>query len=430
MTEWERECEAEEFTRAATLYQPLSQTMAARFTSAKETDEPSSTNDQIKDQNCEKTTKVFGGIKRQRLKWQPNRVLCKHFNIPDPYPGSTNTETQKETLQTKLDEITMDCVTANVPKESKDIGNKGNTSLLLTGFQEIASQASSSKDKTNESNNKDSLKPVVNSDIIKLATQDLFKAVFADSSTESESEESDQDEQDKNCEVKTEHHRDNYKEPDKQWKQDETIQATKASNSKNDCDQNQIEYSEVKNMAVNEDLFGPALPSSTLNKLSVLSSKEKTNNEQERKTKSYKKKKKNKVRSYSESSSDDYEKNIKKEKHKKKSKKHSKSKHEHKHSAQKKKSIKVEEKHKKEVSNYLDWNDYEERTLDTVTSRTFYKYNESEYNDGKSRSQQIKEKVNFEGPSVSQSINKDIMNKLKKVQQNKEGRRMCAKDFM
>ena len=39
MTEWEREREMEEFSRAATLYKPLSFTMAARFTSAQFSDD-------------------------------------------------------------------------------------------------------------------------------------------------------------------------------------------------------------------------------------------------------------------------------------------------------------------------------------------------------------------------------------------------------
>lgn len=39
MTEWEKEREKEEFSRAAKLYKPLSTMMASRFTSAKYTDD-------------------------------------------------------------------------------------------------------------------------------------------------------------------------------------------------------------------------------------------------------------------------------------------------------------------------------------------------------------------------------------------------------
>ena len=39
MTEWERQRETEEFTRAANLYRPLSGLMASRFVTAKHNDE-------------------------------------------------------------------------------------------------------------------------------------------------------------------------------------------------------------------------------------------------------------------------------------------------------------------------------------------------------------------------------------------------------
>ena len=31
--------------------------------------------------------KMFGKLTRDVLEWHPDRVLCKRFNIPDPYPG-------------------------------------------------------------------------------------------------------------------------------------------------------------------------------------------------------------------------------------------------------------------------------------------------------------------------------------------------------
>ena len=29
---------------------------------------------------------LFGVLTRQVLEWHPHRVLCKRFNVPDPYP--------------------------------------------------------------------------------------------------------------------------------------------------------------------------------------------------------------------------------------------------------------------------------------------------------------------------------------------------------
>ncbi len=59
MTEWEREHEHEEFTRAAALYRPLSFTMATRFTSAQFSDD-TETIDVPKDQTVRVITLVQG----------------------------------------------------------------------------------------------------------------------------------------------------------------------------------------------------------------------------------------------------------------------------------------------------------------------------------------------------------------------------------
>ena len=96
LTEWEREREKEEFARAALLYKPLSSGMAARFTSAKQPDDadkvyeevPAEPEADISDQAKAAGMKMFGHMTREKFEWHPNRILCKRFNIPDPYPGS------------------------------------------------------------------------------------------------------------------------------------------------------------------------------------------------------------------------------------------------------------------------------------------------------------------------------------------------------
>ena len=84
------------FARAALLYQPLSSTMAARFTSAKQPDEPNKVYEEVPaeeqadtcDQAKAAAMKMFGHMTREKFEWHPDRMLCKRFNIPDPYPGS------------------------------------------------------------------------------------------------------------------------------------------------------------------------------------------------------------------------------------------------------------------------------------------------------------------------------------------------------
>lgn len=32
---------------------------------------------------------MFGKLTRDTFEWHPDKLLCKRFNVPDPYPGST-----------------------------------------------------------------------------------------------------------------------------------------------------------------------------------------------------------------------------------------------------------------------------------------------------------------------------------------------------
>ncbi|XP_063109003.1 G patch domain-containing protein 1 isoform X3 [Cavia porcellus] len=100
MTEWERGREREEFARAAQLYTASHSTLSSRFTHAKEEDDSeqvevprdqelvSSQND-VTDKQSAVKMKMFGKLTRDVFEWHPDKLLCKRFNVPDPYPGST-----------------------------------------------------------------------------------------------------------------------------------------------------------------------------------------------------------------------------------------------------------------------------------------------------------------------------------------------------
>ncbi|XP_064599154.1 G patch domain-containing protein 1-like [Liolophura sinensis] len=94
LTEWEKDHEREEFTRAASLYKPLSAMMASRFTTAKYQDDLEhvtiSGKEEVEKSDDVKAAemKMFGKLTREVLEWHPDKVLCKRFNIPDPYPDS------------------------------------------------------------------------------------------------------------------------------------------------------------------------------------------------------------------------------------------------------------------------------------------------------------------------------------------------------
>lgn len=236
LTEWEREREKEEFARSAALYRPLNSTMAARFTSAKQPDDhrvvyeevPAQESSDSSDQTQAASMKMFGKLTRDSFEWHPENTLCKRFNIPNPYPGSrvvgvpkvrrpkftlgdlitpqqplaltyeqlptiSNDDSKSEMLGT-----TSKFVDEPIPSDSKSVNSElvtkafiapsVSTSVVEKGIGSGDTQLSEVQEhKMNETQ-----KEGVNS-APERPSMDLFKAIFADSSSD-ESEASDQDE--------------------------------------------------------------------------------------------------------------------------------------------------------------------------------------------------------------------------------------------
>nr|XP_002762035.1 G patch domain-containing protein 1 isoform X1 [Callithrix jacchus] len=95
MTEWERGRERDEFARAALLYRSSHSTLSSRFTHAKEEDDsdqvevPRDQENDVADKQSAVKMKMFGKLTRDTFEWHPDKLLCKRFNVPDPYPDST-----------------------------------------------------------------------------------------------------------------------------------------------------------------------------------------------------------------------------------------------------------------------------------------------------------------------------------------------------
>ncbi|XP_004439839.1 PREDICTED: G patch domain-containing protein 1 [Ceratotherium simum simum] len=95
MTEWERGRERDEFSRAALLYVSSHSTLSSRFTHAKEEDDsdqvevPRDQENDVSDKQSAVKMKMFGKLTRDTFEWHPDKLLCKRFNVPDPYPDST-----------------------------------------------------------------------------------------------------------------------------------------------------------------------------------------------------------------------------------------------------------------------------------------------------------------------------------------------------
>ncbi|KAI8491838.1 G patch domain-containing protein 1 [Branchiostoma belcheri] len=205
MTEWERDREREEFVRAYQLYQPLHGMMASRFTRGKHldqptTDQPPSLQEEVSDKAKAAGMKMFGRLTRDRMEWHPDRLLCRRFNVPNPYPESTvvglcTLKKEKYTFANFLNmpvESSSSTTTNSKGKETPESQEVSKNTSKVAGGEErgVLSYLCESEDvpSTSEQDTRMQEDPDVSK---KLDTDkekpplDLFKAIFQSSSDSS-----------------------------------------------------------------------------------------------------------------------------------------------------------------------------------------------------------------------------------------------------
>ncbi|XP_044842965.1 G patch domain-containing protein 1 isoform X2 [Mauremys mutica] len=237
MTEWELGREREEFFHAAVLYKSSSSVLSSRFTRAKHedgTDKVEVPRDQemdIDDKESAVKMKMFGKLTRDKFEWHPEKLLCKRFNVPDPYSDSSivglpkvkrdkysvfNFLTLPESTTTTITQTTNEKIQQNInpnkpkkpsrwdvsDKEKKKKDSISEFISLARSKVDIQQQQPESviedRSRTNE--------PLPNKAVNESTDQekeeesrpsmDLFKAIFASSSDEkSSSSEEDSDEE-------------------------------------------------------------------------------------------------------------------------------------------------------------------------------------------------------------------------------------------
>ncbi|XP_064120817.1 G patch domain-containing protein 1-like [Macrobrachium nipponense] len=216
MTEWEKARELQEFTRAAKLFQPLTSVMATRFISAVVEDkgpllkdglnedipkplEDSSasgtdvlSHDVADDRVKAARINMFGKLTQNVVDWHPDRLLCKRFNIPDPYPDSSFVGVRK----TKRDKFSLFSF-LEAPSE-----NAWNRQDKSSGTPSDSPKIEKSQDKSFQDVNLEETSETYG---LKVPldgppTMDLFKAIFQDSDTDSESEEENSEDKSKETE--------------------------------------------------------------------------------------------------------------------------------------------------------------------------------------------------------------------------------------
>ena len=86
--------ETEHYRKTAKQFEKLAGAMASRFTSSyveKQTDQTveqkvDGTDVRLDEAVSVAKMKIFGLMTRQIIDWHPDRLVCKRFNVPDPYP--------------------------------------------------------------------------------------------------------------------------------------------------------------------------------------------------------------------------------------------------------------------------------------------------------------------------------------------------------
>ncbi|KAI0236303.1 G patch domain-containing protein 1 [Lamellibrachia satsuma] len=202
LTEWESRQEAAEFARAAQLYRPLCGTMATRFTKARFDDTVSSAElpepeqGPVSAQQKAAEMKLFGKLTRETTKWRPDKLLCKRFNVPNPYPDET-----AEVRKVKREKFSIFNFLSAPPQPESTNSENAQESAPVAAIEPPMSSVETTETipvKT-EADKADS----VGSGATESKTQptdgarppmDLFKAIFGDSSnSDSSDSEMDQD---------------------------------------------------------------------------------------------------------------------------------------------------------------------------------------------------------------------------------------------
>ncbi|KAJ3025034.1 UNVERIFIED_CONTAM: hypothetical protein HDU68_007543 [Siphonaria sp. JEL0065] len=176
-----------EFSKSAHMYKPLSNMMASRFTSSTSSEKP---------EELKPKERIYGSATRTKIEFKPHKLLCKRFNITNPYPEPkssaavgtngpkvlTEEDLQKEILNSeKMNELKSFIIGSGREGDGEEGEGSGNYATVTN----ISLSADAG----------DVVEPVV--DEPKRPAMDIFKAIFADSDDDSSDESSSEDEDDK-----------------------------------------------------------------------------------------------------------------------------------------------------------------------------------------------------------------------------------------
>ncbi|KAK5667841.1 hypothetical protein QVD99_004890 [Batrachochytrium dendrobatidis] len=176
-----------EFSKAAMIYRPLSSMMASRFTSAVDQTGVGHHTGKEDIKADQPISKVVYGIKTRIMQeWRPERLLCKRFNVPMPlYNSKHDVEKVQNTSHRVLSDSLMRDLreVASDHNTSKMIGTSSTGSVSTVAVENSPTQLTTTAEASNLE--------IDDLEVAERPSMDIFKAIFADSDEESNSDEDD-----------------------------------------------------------------------------------------------------------------------------------------------------------------------------------------------------------------------------------------------
>ncbi|KAJ3242202.1 hypothetical protein HDU81_006614 [Chytriomyces hyalinus] len=177
-TERETAHELLEFSKSAHMYKPLSSMMASRFTS-------SGTGIDTAQTASAPIERVYGAQTRKTIEFRPHKLLCKRFNIANPYPEVKAKPGEPAVAAKGFSEADM----------QKQVLNKDTMNELLTMVVGQGPGGVGLEGGNDEEQARGSEKEAVAVDEkieVERPAMDIFKAIFANSDSESSDESDDE----------------------------------------------------------------------------------------------------------------------------------------------------------------------------------------------------------------------------------------------
>jgi len=179
LTEWERNQEKQEFSKTAQFHLKIFDKIGDKFVKASAGDNEKGSNELV-----EVKKKIFGPETHKTSEWHPDPLLCRRFNVPDPYPDSDMVGTEQTSIFSNLKAIEAEAV-KNMNQQETDIREEESekqkeiNDMISSIRNSSTSQSSSNINAENKREDKNESSDSESDTEAEAPSMDLFKSIFA-----------------------------------------------------------------------------------------------------------------------------------------------------------------------------------------------------------------------------------------------------------